>query len=213
MADAPRRPSWRRGAAGLLAVGLLVLGGAACSDTDSDAGGTDPSTTADPGGTLFGAGELGCVDEPDPMTVGGPPFAGTFTDATITVLSESGEDVESCVLVADTADERARGLMEVTDLGGYAGMLFVFEQPVDGAFHMRNTPTALSIAWFDAEGALVSTEDMEPCVGEVAEADECPSYPSNGAFAYAVEVPEGQLEAIGVDGPDAELSLAGEQID
>ncbi len=28
---------------------------------------------------------------------------------------------------------------------------------------MRNTPTPLSIAWIDADGAVVSTADMAPC--------------------------------------------------
>ena len=60
-----------------------------------------------------------------------------------------------CLWLADVADERARGLMGVTDLGEAVGMAFVFEAPGEGAFVMIGTPTPLSIAWFDA--------DRRPC--------------------------------------------------
>jgi hypothetical protein len=170
---------------------LALLGLAGCSDDDP------PASSSSAGGS--------CTGETAPTVGGGDAVA--FTEQALVVQPGEGDEVSSCVLVADVADERAQGLMGVTDLGGYDGMLFVFDEPVDGAFHMLDTPTPLSIAWFDAEGALVSTADMEPCVGEQADADECPSYPAGGRFSYAIEVPQGDLEAIGVDGPDAALIL------
>ena len=179
---------------------LLVVAGA---------GGDDDASSGEPAGsgvTGSGSGIVeGCETDPAPMVVGGEPLAGTFSEATVTVRPTAGAPVRSCVLVADTAQERARGLMEVTDLGGYVGMLFVFDEEVDGAFHMQDTPTPLSIAWFAADGSLVSTEDMAPCLGEQAEAQQCPSHPADGPFRYALEVPQGGLAAAGVDGPDAVL--------
>jgi uncharacterized membrane protein (UPF0127 family) len=85
--------------------------------------------------------------------------------------------------------------MEVTDLEGYAGMLFVWDEDVSTQFYMRNTPTPLSIAWFDADGALVSTADMAPCLGT----DDCPLYGAEGPYRFALEVPQGQLPSAGVD--------------
>ena len=66
--------------------------------------------------------------------------------------------------------------MEVTDLQGYSGMAFVYDEDVQNAFHMRNTPTPLSIAWIAADGSVVSTADMEPC----EDRDGCPTYPPVG---------------------------------
>ena len=91
--------------------------------------------------------------------------------------------------------------MEVTDLGGYQGMVFVWDADTSGGFWMRNTPTPLSIAWFDADGEFVSSADMEPCS---ATAPDCPVYPAGGAYRFAVEVFQGDLDDLGV-GPGSRL--------
>ena len=84
--------------------------------------------------------------------------------------------------------------MEVTDLQGYPGMAFVYADDVQNPFHMRNTPTPLSIAWIAADGSVVSIADMEPCEG----GDGCPSYVASGPYRYAIEVPQGDLPALGI---------------
>ena len=84
--------------------------------------------------------------------------------------------------------------MEVTDLQGYSGMAFVYDEDVQNAFHMRNTPTPLSIAWIAADGSVVSIADMEPC----EDRDGCPSYAPSGPYRYAIEVPQGDLPALGI---------------
>ena len=48
--------------------------------------------------------------------------------------------------------------MEVTDLQGYSGMVFVYDDDVAGGFYMRNTPTPLSIAWIAADGEVVTID-------------------------------------------------------
>ena len=60
--------------------------------------------------------------------------------------------------------------MEVRDpsLGGYDGMLFVFDQDEQVGFWMRNTPMPLSIAYFDGDGRFVSASDMAPCADSPA---------------------------------------------
>jgi uncharacterized membrane protein (UPF0127 family) len=95
--------------------------------------------------------------------------------------------------------------MGVTDLGGYPGMVFVYEQDSENAYWMRNTPTALSIAWIRRDGTVVSTADMAPC-GDSAD---CPSYPSGGSYRYAIEVPQGQLATLGI-GPGSKVRLTGQ---
>ncbi|OWY62292.1 hypothetical protein B7486_59225 [cyanobacterium TDX16] len=168
---------------------LALVGLSGCSDDSSSSA---PSSS---GGS--------CTGETAPTVGGGDAVA--FTQQELVVQPGEGDEVTSCVLVADTSDERAQGLMGVTDLGGYDGMLFAFDEPVDGAFHMLDTPMPLSIAWFDESGALVSTDDMAPCVRDESSASPCPSYPAGDEFSFAVEVPLGQLDTIGIDGPDATL--------
>lgn len=73
-------------------------------------------------------------------------------------------------------------------------MLFAFDRDTSGGFWMRNTPMPLSIAFFAADGALVSTAAMAPC-GDRAD---CPSYAAAGAYRYALEVPRGDLDGLGV---------------
>lgn len=126
-------------------------------------------------------------------TVGGPcadlePF-GEFGE----VLVDIG-GTERCLLLAEDPDQRARGLMEVTDLEGYAGMLFAFPTDTEGGFWMRNTPTPLSIAYLDDGGTVVATLDMAPC----DDVPDCPVYEPGVTYRMAVEVPEGELEAVGL---------------
>jgi uncharacterized protein len=96
--------------------------------------------------------------------------------------------------------------MEVTDLGGYEGMVFVFDADTDGGFWMRNTPTPLSIAWFDAAGEFVSATDMAPCPDDESD---CPVYPPEGTYRFAIEVFQGDLDGLGA-GPGSRLRLGGE---
>ena len=81
--------------------------------------------------------------------------------------------------------------MTVKDLQGYSGMVFVYAEDSNDEFYMRNTPTALSIAWIDQAGAVVSTADMAPC----ADREGCPLYPAAGPYRLAIEVPKGRLAA------------------
>jgi uncharacterized membrane protein (UPF0127 family) len=121
-----------------------------------------------------------------------------------TVERAAGERRALCVMVADTDQERERGLMGVTDLAGYDGMVFVWTEDSTSSFYMRNTPTPLSIGWFDAEGAFVSDADMDPC-GDV---EGCTLYSATGPYRFAVEVPQGELDRLGV-GEGSRLALGG----
>jgi uncharacterized membrane protein (UPF0127 family) len=127
------------------------------------------------------------------------PF-GEFGEVAVEIDGEP-----TCLLLAQTTEQRARGLMEVTDLEGYPGMLFAYPADTSGAFWMRNTPMPLTIAYLDVEGRIVSTADMEPC----EDSPDCPSYPAEGPFRNTVEVPQGRLADLGLTG-DAVLTITGD---
>jgi uncharacterized protein len=130
-----------------------------------------------------------------------------FGEALVTITADDGETCEVCVLTATTRAARAQGLMGVDDpgLGGYDGMLFEYDDEVQGSFWMRNTLLSLSIAFFDGDGELVSTDDMEPCPDEVADGD-CPRHPADGPYRYALEVVQGGLDDVLV-GPGSTLEV------
>jgi uncharacterized protein len=135
-----------------------------------------------------------------PCPLPGEPFEAF--GATVVRVSREEAPLERCVLVADTVELRARGLMEVSDLAGYDGMLFAFPDDTLGGFWMANTLLALSIAYIDVNGAVVTVLDMEPC----PEAVDCPSYEPGVPYRWALEVPQGALGDFGV-GPGSRFDV------
>lgn len=177
-------PRVRRLLGGLLAVVVV----AACSGDD---GARTSSATLPPGVVAPG----------DPERV---PLEG-FDEVAITVESPQSDDALAwCLLAALDAERRSRGLMGVTELGGYEGMAFVYADDVERSFYMRDTPMPLSIAWVAEDGALVATTDMAPC----EDRDGCPSYGAGGPYRYAIEVPQGDLPRLGI-GEGATVTVGG----
>ena len=134
-----------------------------------------------------------------------------FSTITARIIEVDGDVCEVCVWLADTSDERRRGLMGVTDLGDAVGMVFRFDEPVGDRFYMLNTPTPLSIAWFAPGGEYVASTDMEPCLEEPEGGG--PMYGPGTIYDLALEVFRGDLDDLGV-GPGARLELvAGTEAD
>lgn len=120
---------------------------------------------------------------PPPVTavVGLEPLAG-FGTGTLVLDGVT----ELPVMVADTDDLRASGLMSVTDLGDFAGMVFVWDVPTDGGFWMKHTLIPLTIFWFDDSGAVVATAEMTPCPPDETD---CPKWKPSARYTMALEVP------------------------
>lgn len=63
--------------------------------------------------------------------------------------------------VADSEEERSHGLMFRTGMPEDHGMLFVFAEPGQYCFWMRNTLIPLAIAFIDDEGRIVDMAEMQ----------------------------------------------------
>ena len=92
--------------------------------------------------------------------------------------------------IAATFETRAKGLMHRFSLKPDHGMLFVFREPQQQAFWMKNTFVALSIAYVDSKGRILNIEDMAP-QSESA-------HPSNGPAQYALEMKKGWFRDRGI---------------
>jgi uncharacterized membrane protein (UPF0127 family) len=75
--------------------------------------------------------------------------------------------------VAQRADERMTGLMYRKEMPQHEGMLFVFEQPSQQCFWMKNTLLPLAIAFVADEGTIVNIDEMKP----LSEASHCSAKP------------------------------------
>ncbi len=98
--------------------------------------------------------------------------------------------------LADTEAVRERGLMFRTDLPRDTGMLFVFDQPGQYPFWMKNCLIPIDIIWLDVQGTVLSVAaSVPPCrlpaCNPPCASDACPTYSHEGLAKYVVEVPSG----------------------
>lgn len=134
-----------------------------------------------------------CGDDGDaPVPADGPtyPFA--------TVLLDNGEETTLVTVeVAETPEQRERGLTGRESLPQDEGMVFVFFEQQETGFSMKDTRIPLSVAYFDATGTIVGIVDAAPCTNDVCKLDD-PDTPYAGALA----VNQGAFEGAGIEEGD-----------
>jgi uncharacterized membrane protein (UPF0127 family) len=64
--------------------------------------------------------------------------------------------------IADSEDERQRGLMFRLDMDDDHGMLFVFEEQREVGFWMKDTPMALDLVFIGQDGVIKAVRQGEP---------------------------------------------------
>lgn len=105
-------------------------------------------------------------DQPDPEDT-------SFQkEGRLAFLQPNGDTLRAIdIEIADTNEERQRGLMHRRSLGYNRGMLFIFDEVDDGGMWMRNTPLPLDIVFVAPDSQVIniarrttpfSDESIEP---------------------------------------------------
>ena len=146
---------------------------------------------------LGGCDGYGSTASTDPSPTHASPSPGpTFGSASAIVRGDEGS-VLIKVEVAQSAEQRSRGLMFRDSLPADSGMVFLFFEPTQGGFWMKNTKIPLSIAFFGEDGKILDILDMKPC-----RADPCPLYTPDSTYFGALEVNQGAFEEWGISEGD-----------
>lgn len=91
------------------------------------------------------------------------------------------------VEVASDEETRSQGLMYRDHLADDRGMIFLFTQPGEYPFWMKNTLIPLDMIWMDSQHRIVHiAHDVQPC-----KADPCPNYPPNAQASSVLELAAG----------------------
>jgi uncharacterized protein len=104
------------------------------------------------------------------------------------MLTSAGQQLS--IEVARTEAERAHGLMGRKDLGPRDGMIFVFDRDDHLTFWMKDTPTALSIAFISSTGRIQEITDMEPFSERIIR--------SRLSARFALEMRKGAFSDLGI---------------
>lgn len=105
-------------------------------------------------------------------------------------------EAEVMAELADTPEERARGLSGREELGDGEGMLFIFDEPAVVGFWMKEMLFPIDIIWIDSYKRVIGVEkDISPA-----------TYPEtfrpSEAVKYVLEVPAGFSQRHSVDTGD-----------
>lgn len=108
----------------------------------------------------------------------------------LTLINSAGKEITVKAEIASTFEERRNGFMFRKEIPDGTGMLFIFEEEQVLDFWMKNTPHPLSIAYIDKNGKIRDVLDMTPFSLE--------NVTSSTKVLYALEVPQGWYEKVGV---------------
>ena len=115
-------------------------------------------------------------------------------------VSFPSRGAEAEVEVADTLEERERGLMFRDFLPPDRGMLFAYPDDRALGFWMKNCRLPLAAAFMDREGRILNIEEMAP--GEGVEDEDLRRYHSAGDARYVLEMESGWFARKGIRAGD-----------
>lgn len=117
----------------------------------------------------------------------------TFTkEGTLSFLQPDGSVIRTIdIEIADTDEERRRGLMFRRSMGYDKGMLFIFDEADTSGFWMKNTPMSLDIIFVSPDSQVVSIAERTTPFSEE-------QIRPAGPRQYVVEVRAGFAERFGI---------------
>ena len=84
-----------------------------------------------------------------------------YLKESVPLLIKVGDTPLKVEIVSDEENIK-KGLMFRNELGSDSGMLFVFPEPAQKSFWMKNTNIPLSIAYVNEDNKILNIEDMTP---------------------------------------------------
>ena len=111
-------------------------------------------------------------------------------------VSVDGHSVDCDLALTDA--QRMYGMMGRKSMGANEGMFFVFPQPEQQSFWMRDTHVPLDVIFADASGQILNVEEGVPHSEE--------KMLSDGLAKFVLEVPLGWCRNRGI-GPGSRLQL------
>jgi uncharacterized membrane protein (UPF0127 family) len=108
----------------------------------------------------------------------------------VTITKASGETLQIQVEVADTAQERAQGLMFRENLPEGEGMLFIFPAETQTSFWMKDTPISLDLIFIRDNRIVDLIENAVPFSETLLTPDT--------TYLMVLEVPGGYVSRHGI---------------
>ena len=110
------------------------------------------------------------------------PYRGEF-------IADSDSNVAVNLALANTTEQRKKGLMNTFWMSKRDGMLFVFEDDAERSFWMKNTYIPLDIIFLDEDFRIINIEEAEtqPLTSE----NNLKNYRSEGPAMYVIELKRG----------------------
>lgn len=164
------------------------------------------------GALVLLGGCIGGIGGPGVQTPQDAPPTTTDVERTVnaTFVTDDEENVTVSLEVADEPEERRSGLMYRESLANRTGMVFVYGEPREVSFWMKNTVIPLDMIFVAPDGTVLNVEHASPQPN--ASTSELKSYPSDGEAKYVVELPRGFANRTGV-GPGTELVFESEALE
>lgn len=128
------------------------------------------------------------------QSVGASDAAADCRDDRVLVKGDWGQ-ANFTVTVADTPEERGRGLMFVEEMGTLEGMLFVYEQPQNATFWMRNTLIPLDMLFAGPDGTILTLHENAIPLDET-------TINGGSGIKYVLEINGGMASRLGIAAGD-----------
>lgn len=136
------------------------------------------------GGVAYFIASFSNESSPAEMPAPAAPTPVFNKEGEVTFLKKGQPFKKIEVEIAENEAERNKGLMFRSYLPDSVGMLFIFEQPADHSFWMKNTSIPLDIIYVGPDKKIVSiAQNTQPYSEE--------SIPTYGLVQYVVEVNAG----------------------